>query len=289
MKTKILKFTIPIQFASVVSGLILTSHGQAALYGVSFFNNELFTVDSATGAGTVVSTFPENVGAYGLSAVGSSLYTFNANKDVVQEISPVTGAIVRDINISIGDRIGEGDIAFSSASGGFIASALNGSDFSVDNGLYAFDIVSGTSSRVGTTSLGGTGLAIDGLAFAGGNLYGLSMDAAPSLYLINTATAELTLLSALNFGTYSFTGGSAFSGLTVGDAAGTLYAALDDRLFTINIADGTTTPVDLSTMDFGFSGVSGLANSAVPEPGSTVLAFLSLSLGMTARRRRSKQ
>lgn len=284
MKRKLVSGTGQSCLAALAFGLLSLTSSQAALYGVSFFNNELFTVDPATGAGTVVNTFPENVGAYGLAAVGSSLFTFNANKDVVQEINPYTGAIVRDISIGIGDRIGEGDIAFAAAGTGYIVSALNGSDFSVDNGLYAFNILTGTSSRVGTTLAGTASIALDGLASVNGNLYGVSMDSAPSLYTINPATAQLTLVSQLNFGSYTFAGGSAFAGLTGGTAAGSLYAALDDRLFTINIADGTTTPVDPGTMDFGFSGVSGLANSAVPEPGAAVLGVL--SLGLLSRRRR---
>ena len=113
----------------------------------------------------------------------------------------------------------------------------------------------------------------------GATLYGIDSDAAPSLYSINQATAEATRIGSLGFG-----GGSPFAALSAGPG-GLLYAALDDRLFTVNPLTGAASIVDPSVEEIGFSGVSGLTNSAVPEPSATLLGLL--SFGLLARRRRS--
>ena len=60
---------------------------------------------------------------------------------------------------------------------------------------------------------------------------------------------------------------------------GTLFATLDDKLYTLDTSDGVATAVGSSdpTMDTGFSSISGIAFATVPEPSS----FISLAIGVT--------
>ncbi len=214
---------------------------------------------------------------YGLATRFDRLYTFDQNADRIHELNLSTGGILQTIDIGVGDLLGEGDLAFRSDGAGFLASALNPATFTTSNDLFRFDIATGTSTRIGSTSV-----TLDGLAFGAGDvLYGLGQSDA-NLYVIDQTTAATTLV-----GNLGITKGSPFAGLTFGPN-GTLYAAVDDRLFTVNTMTGAATPVNRDVTSTGFSSVSGVAFAPIPEPSSVLLFGLGTTTGLLALRRRKR-
>lgn len=244
----------------VLGGLMAASlplaQGQGTMYGVTAFENQLFTVNPATGGGTLVGGLGVEAFAYGIAARNGSLYIFDQTIGQIRQVNPATGQAGAGINIGVGAIAGEGDLAFRSDGIGFLASIFDAGSNPVNN-LYSFDILAGTSIL-----LGSTGLALDGLAFNGNTLYALAQNDG-NLYTVNQTTASLTPVGALGFEK-----NNPFAAITFAPD-GTLYGAIEDRLYTISTITGAATPADLNVLDFGFSSVSGLA--VVPEPGTVAL------------------
>lgn len=254
-----------------------------ALYGLTFFDNQLISVDSNTGTGSLIGSLGATVSGYGLAFRGSTLYTFDSNVDALRSINLATGMAGSAKAIGIGDLTGEGDLAFRSDGMGFLSSAL-APDFSPSNELFSFNAELGTSMLVGNTAV-----PLDGMVFVGNTLYAIGQEADAKLYTINQTTAAMTAIGSLGIPK-----NSPFGALTLG-ADGKLYAAVDDRLFQINSATGLATIIDVNVLDIGYSSVSGLASTAsfqpVPEPSTYGLAgaVLLVVAGVMRRVRRQRQ
>ncbi|HEY4416848.1 MAG TPA: hypothetical protein VGO57_14245 [Verrucomicrobiae bacterium] len=238
---------------SSVSGLAFQAPQSATrLEGVTFFGNQLFSIDPRSGEGTLIGSLGGNISAYGIAVQTNTLYTFDPNNDQVLSVNPNTGFAGAAVNIGVSNLRGEGDLAFRSDGTGFLASALT-TNGTPANDLYAFDVATGTSTRVGTTVE-----SIDALAFDTNDvLYALGQDD-QSLYTVNQTSGAMTLVGPLGVAL-----SSPFAGMTFGPD-GTLYAAINDQLFTIDKVLGTAMAVSTNVLDFGFSSVSGLAFAPSP-------------------------
>ena len=247
---------------------LLAQNAGQMLYGITFFGNQLIAVDPTTGAGTLVGPLNATVSGYGIAARYGRLYTFNPNTDQIVEIDPATGALGNSINIGVTNMAGEGDLAFRSDGVGFLASSLH-TNGSVANDFYTFDVIAGTSQRIGTT-----GGPIDALAFDSNNtLYALGQDGT-NLSTVDQSDGTMNVVGPLGVSM-----SSPFGALTFGPD-GTLYASINDQLYTINKSTGLATGMSTNVLDFAFSSVSGLAFAVpstlpqltlVPEAGSLVL------------------
>lgn len=174
-------------------------------------------------------------------------------------------------SIGVTNLAGEGDLVISGTGVGFLASAFD-SDGNPTHPLYKFDPTAGTSVKLSDTSVALDGLALD--PNTPNTLYALGQGdsgrADPStvdteLYRVDQTTGILTPVGPIGVPQNSPIAGLTFS------PDGTLYAAIDDKLYTINTATGAATIVDAATPDFSYSSVSGLAFAN----GASVLANLS--------------
>lgn len=278
MRTFLPKLAVAGTTIALLSGLLpLAARAQSQLYGVTFFSNQLFTVDSTTGQGTLLGPLGGMVSAYGLASRGDSLYVFDPNADRLRSIDLSTGMAGAGIDIGVGNLLGEGDLAFRSDGTGFLSSALNPLTFTPSNDLFRFDLATGTSARIGSTSV-----TMDGLAFdASDVLYGVSA-LESSLYTIDVNTGATTRVGSLGFDV-----GNLFGALTFAPD-GTLYASLDDRLYTLDKTTGLATQANPDVTSFGFSSVSGLAfaSNVIPEPSSILLLGLGMTGFLVVRRRK---
>ncbi|MBA3831584.1 MAG: hypothetical protein H0X34_06770, partial [Chthoniobacterales bacterium] len=173
--------------------------------------------------------------------------------------------------LSVTGLAGEGDLVISTTGVGFLASAFDPSG-APTHPLYQFDVTTGVAVELGTT-----GVVLDGLALDNNTvqtLYALgqgdAVNADPAtidtqLYTVDQTSGALTAI-----GPIGVPQNSPIAGLTFAPD-GTLYAAIDDKLYTLNTATGAATIVDASTPDFSFSSVSGIAFAK----GASVLANLS--------------
>jgi outer membrane protein assembly factor BamB len=248
MKSTLLQRSIALGLLVFLGGLTVQAQeaGQQ-LYGLTYFGNQLFSVDPTMGDGSLVGTFSTPVSGYGIASRYGRLYTFNPNTQEIVEIDPATGALGNSIGIGVTNLQGEGDLAFRNDGVGFLASALH-ADGSIANDLYTFDVISGTAQRVATTSG-----AVDAMAFdSDGTLYALGQDDT-NLYTLNPNTGVLTTVGPLGVAL-----SSPFAGMTFGPD-GILYAAINDQLYTIDKNTGAANVVSTNVLDFGFSSVSGLA------------------------------
>lgn len=252
------------------------------IYGITFFDNQLISIDSTTGAGTLIGSLGETVSGYGLAFRGSTLYTFDPNTDGLRSINISTGAAGGSMDIGVGDLTGEGDLAFRADGMGFLSSAL-APDFSPSNELFMFDAELGTSALVGNTAV-----PLDGMVFVGNTLYAIGQEAEAKLYTVDQSTAALTEVGSLGIPK-----NSPFGALTLG-ADGNLYAAIDERLFTIDQVTGAAAIIDPNVLDIGYASVSGLAVAGafqpVPEPSTYGLAGVALLavVGIVRRVRRNR-
>jgi hypothetical protein len=254
------------------------------LYGVDF-NDRLITINQTTGAGTLVGPLDSQMAAYGLGVTGSNLYAYDQIADRVRQLDPATGHTLATINIGVPDLIAEGDITYNAAGTGFLStSGPSGIQ------LLSFNMAAGTNAVIGTTPF-----LFDGLAFdSSGVLYGMSQavgaGVTSKLYTINTTTAALTLVGALNVppaSTNEILGGLAFA------PDGTLYAELSDEstssLYTVSKTTGQATLVG-NIGDAQVSGIRFLSTSAsVPEPSITILAGTGAAVLLMLRRRSSSR
>lgn len=248
-----------------------SSLGQDRLYGVTFFNNELISFDLVTGDASQVGFLGAGVSPYGIANRGGALYTFDPNADRIRQIDPNTGTVTgAPINIGVGNLLGEGDLVFRADGMGFLSNAL-AADLTQANDLFSFNLLAGTSTRLGTT-----GVTIDALAFSpSGVLFALGQGEG-RLFTVNQTNGATTVVGELGVPQ-----DSSFAGLTFAPN-GTLYATIDDALYTLNVATGAATPVNAFGTNFG--AISGLAFGPVPEP--TTTAMLAVGVLALIRRRR---
>ncbi|MSU78566.1 MAG: hypothetical protein EXS16_10785 [Gemmataceae bacterium] len=225
-----------------------------ALYGITVSTNELITINTTTGAGTLVGPLSSSMNSWGIASRANQLYAWDGTASRLRELNPATGATVNTINIgAIPGPFGEGDLTFRSDGIGFLTAQPGIGQF------WRFDPTVPNSTLVGTINP-----PMDGLAFdAKGILYGLANGGA-TLHTIDPVTAVTTLVG--NTGITGF-GLNTSGGLTI-DSSGNLFAALSawppgpSSLFQIN----TTTGVGTLVGNIGFVGISGLAFALPPVP-----------------------
>ncbi len=238
-------------------------------YGVTLIGNQLIAVDTATGAGALVGPLTGNVAPFGLAGFNNQLYTFDSTADVIRQISTTSGATLNSYNINVGSVLGQGGLAFQTSTVGYLTTALDPATFNPANNLYRFDLATGS-----TTLISQTADTLASIAFAAnGTFYGLGkLDG--NLYRIDSTSGAMDLV-----GNVGVAIGSPVGALTFG-TNGTLYATLDDALYTLNLTTGLATAIGDPNVGTGFASISGLAFStstlpsvggAVPEPASVVL------------------
>lgn len=251
------------------------------LYGVTFFSNELISINVNTGAGTLVGALDSGMAAFGLGSYNGKLYAYDQVADRIRQLSTTNGSTLATIDIGIGNIIGEGGLAFRSDGIGFLSSAAGST-----GQLFSFDIVGGTSTPI--TGSGGLDPSMDGLAFTKADvLYGMSQGVSQSginsLYTINTTTGATTLVGSMGVANSSSVGGFEIS------RKGVAYATFNGNLYRVDLATGDATLIG----NTGFSNLSGLAfvrtgggggGGGVPEPGTWAL-LAGASAGLLALRR----
>lgn len=260
--------------ALVLPLLLAPAASQAApvLYGITF-TNQLITIDTGTGLGTLVGAVDPGMGAFGLAAFGGKLYTFDQTGDLLKELDPATGATLSSVAFGV-DLVGEGGMDFRSDGTGFLNSSAG-----ANGKLYTFTTAANSGTLVGAIN-GAASNSLDGLAFNSSDvLYALSQTT-QNLYTVNQATAALTLIGATGVADSNTLGGLDF----LDD--NTLYAVMNDTLYQLNVGTGAATLIGR----IGFAQVSGLAfldgAPAVPEPATLLL--LGSGLAFFARRRMTR-
>ena len=278
MKALLSKFSLFLLAAVLYTSLSLVPAAAQTLYGVTLFGNELVSIDATTGVGSLVGPLSTTQTPYGIGSFGNNLYTYDSTANLIRQINPTTGGTVGSFNVGLPAVLGEGDLAFRQSDGaGFLATALDPATLNPVNDLYRFNIGTGTSTLVGSTSDTLTGLAFDG----NGVLFGLGKGDG-NLYIIDPNTAATTLV-----GNAGIAVGSPIGALTFAPN-GVLYANLDDALYTLDPTTGLATAVDpTNVLGIGFSSVSGIT-AVVPEPSAVVLMASLLVPGVFALRRRRK-
>lgn len=258
MKKLILTVCLAMMFSLITSGIVRADFMYAITFDPESISEELISIDTSTGAGTLIGSLDSVMWGFGLSDRGTNIYTFDQITDSIVQLDPSTGGTLATIDIGVIDIEGEGSIAFRSDGMGFLCSSAG-----LTGQLWNFDIIVPSSTAI--TSYGGLNPSMDGLDFNGsGVLYGLSQGGT-NLYTINQTTGATTLVGSTSL-QLAYLGGLTFT------SDGTLYAVINDSLYTINAGTGAATLVGA----IGYDNISGLT-AVVPLPGAVLLGILGLS------------
>ena len=255
----------------VLMGLVGSTPALAALYGLSSsYPGTLYTIAPGSGLATAVGdlTGCDSVSYTGLSFLDGTLF----GTDVYLNSDYTIGTI--DTGTTAFTFVNDQD------------GSWNWHGLASDEGaglLYTIDYDDGyklksmTAGGVVTTIGTGTGIQGRGMAYDDGNgiLYATGPETqAQSLYTVNTATGESTLIGAMGVSTY-------YIGLAYDEVADILYANVGETgLYTVNVSTGELAFIGSNGTTAG-SGIDGLAwlgpqGPDVPEPGTLALAMLAV-------------
>ncbi|MBN8891950.1 MAG: hypothetical protein BGP12_01745 [Rhodospirillales bacterium 70-18] len=258
--------------ASLMAALLSFSPAQAlTLYTTGNAGAALFTIDSSTGAGTLVGNFG-HADTYSLAFdPGNTLYAIvdSYNTSTLATVDTTTGAAT-----PIGSGTNIADLmAMVFAPDGTLYAASWGTD-----SLYTMDPTTGAATVIGALGFSGVmDLAFDG----SGTLYGIaSMGSSSALYTIDPATGAGTMATTAS--------NNCLMSLTIDPTArflSTDYCVGNSPLYQVDPSTGTVTSLGdtgiASPMGLTYRGVA----TAVPEPASMALLAAGLA-GLTALRRK---
>lgn len=254
----------------------------ADIFSVSdFFNSDLNSVNTTTGASTLIGDAGSGSDEYNSLAVNTAGEIFSVGdvafqSDRLTQFNTTTGLATSIATVDLGSvDVDVRGLAFSSSDVLYAANIAVNPDTSVSSSIYTIN----TSTGVGTL-VGDTGLGLQCLSFAqDGNLY--SWDAGlfsndDGLIRIDTTDGSVTDVSAAN-GNF----GVLLQGLALGQD-GKFYGASQTQLYEINILDGTLNAIGSSTLT-DVRGIAGVV--PVPEPSTLILMSLTLVVGIILARR----
>ena len=253
-----------------IYGSVYTSGGLATLY----------TIDSTTGAGTVIGTGMgfKQVGAIDLDPVSGTLYGIGrragGNASVLITISTTTGVGTEVGPTGLTENVS--DISFRS----------DGSLFALDRTAAFFSI---STLSGGATFIGYGNNAIisqgDALAFSPGDVLYRATATPPTLRTKDPSTADETEVATMDYSPLtSQSDVPRPNGMDFEVATGILWASIKSNsanyLATIDTSNG-----DVSYVGTTVAGLDALAVAAVPEPGHLALFGIGAVVVLARRRR----
>lgn len=250
--------------AALLSVVMMSAASAQTLYGVTGASNtpsSLYTIDTATGAATLVgATGFSHVTGLSFDPTTGILYghvsdIFNSGATQLITINPQTGAgtLIGTTGIQVPD------MAFRSDGTLFAWSEWSNGGNQIDD-LFIINKVTATATIVAES---GTGTSNTGLAFStNGTLF---MKSGLSLFTVNPDTGATTTVGSIS-GPFNLNNALAFNSDTVG------FSILrpDNQNSVLYLLDTETiTATEIGNM--GVAGMAALAFVAVPEPATIVL------------------
>jgi WD40 repeat protein len=252
----------------VASVLVLPNWSHAALmYSTGGGGTQLWTIDTVTGAGTLVGATGTTATFGAAFAPDGSLYTVTDSYSTAGKVGRfnlTTGAVTS----VTGAAVGVPDLmVLEFASDGTFYAASWGT-----NSLYTINLTTGLPTLVGALGFSG----IMDLAFdSSGDLWAV---AGGSLFEVDTSTGAGTFVTSIGLGCSM---GIAFD--SSDNLFATDYCAADSGLFRINTVTGAATLIGLTGISAPHGG--DVLGASVPEP-STLLMLSVAGVGLIALRRK---
>ena len=260
--------------AALAPGWTTALAQEPALYGGHFTDRRLYQLDTATGAATAGPVLSGTVELRDLAsdtrAESFRMWGVSTTTNELYRVDPATGAVT--VVGTFATPQGMRALAFDPAAGVLYGAT----DLPVGAGppglFYRIDPATAAVTQVGELSSAISGLGMD----AAGRLFATPASG-DDLLRIDPITGATTRIGDMGFGN--------FSDLAFHPADGRLFGAgYNQGLFVIDPLSGAATKVGDYAAAPSISLMSGLAFGVVPEPTSSVLAFL-CAAGLLRRRR----